>query len=132
MIAFAAACTFINCGGKQEHELDEWKEMDEFHLVMAEVYHPLKDSGDLAPIKSRAAELAEAAETWANSEVPDKVDNDEVKGMLQELKEGTSALAEQVADGTPDEELSAQLTELHDLFHHLQEKWYEEGDEHHH
>ena len=60
------------------------------------------------------------------------VDNDEVKGMLQELKEGTSALAEQVADGTPDEELSAQLTELHDLFHHLQEKWYEEGDEHHH
>jgi hypothetical protein len=119
-----------NCGGKSEADVDEWKEMDDFHLVMAEVYHPLKDSGDLAPIKSRAEELASAAETWANSEVPDKVDNNEVKGMLEKLKGGTSDLALQIANGAPDEDVSAQLTGLHELFHHLQEKWYEDGDDH--
>ncbi len=46
----------FSCGGKHEEESDdvEWKEMDDFHMIMADVYHPLKDSNNLAPIKKQS------------------------------------------------------------------------------
>lgn len=125
LIAVIVAVVAWACGSKPGENVDEWKEMDEFHLVMADVYHPLKDSGDLAPIKERADELAAAADTWANSEIPAKADNDEFKGMLEKLKGGTTDLANQIVNGATDDEIGAQLTDLHELMHHLQEKWYD-------
>lgn len=133
--AIAVASLAMSCGAAKEESAaaDEWKEMDDFHLVMAEVYHPLKDSGNLAPIKTMAGELAASAEAWAKAEVPAKMDNDEVKGLIEKLQGGTSDLASRVTNGASDDEISAQLTELHEMFHHIQEKWYSsDGKEHEH
>ena len=55
----------IACGTEQKN----WKEMDNFHMVMAETFHPYKDSANLEPAKSRASELAAAAEEWAPREL---------------------------------------------------------------
>jgi len=51
-IIIAAAVIFIACSGKKEGEhdahdgqemtSDHWKEMDDFHMVMAEAFHPYK------------------------------------------------------------------------------------------
>jgi len=112
----------------KEDEQIEWKQMDDFHAVMADVYHPLKDSGNLAPIKSRAEELATSASAWADATLPEKVDNEEVKGLLIKLKDGTRGLADQIKAGAADDVIQSQLTSLHDLFHALQEKWYQAGD----
>lgn len=138
IMLFVAVLVFASCAKKHEtveEAYDEWKEMDDFHLIMADVYHPLKDSGNLEPIKTQSAELAAAAETWANAAVPEKVNNDEVKGLLQKLKDGTKDLDAKIKSGQPDDATSAQLTELHEVFHHVQEKWYEGGEagaeEHH-
>src|SRR4051794_26133194 len=80
-------------------ESKEWKEMDEFHMLMAETFHPFKDSANLEPAKMQARELATAAEKWASSTLPEKVNNDEMKAKLEELKNGTSSLVQSVGTG---------------------------------
>jgi hypothetical protein len=108
-----------------------WKEMDDFHMVMAETFHPYKDSADLAPVKAKINELVESADKWSQTALPAKVDNDEMKTKLQQLKSETQALADVIQAGD-DKAIGSQLTKVHDLFHEIQEMWYGEGEHHHH
>ncbi|MEQ8426021.1 MAG: hypothetical protein RIA63_14980 [Cyclobacteriaceae bacterium] len=101
----------------------EWKGMDEFHMIMAESFHPYRDSANLAPARQYAREMVSLAEAWSENELPEKVNNDEVKGQLAQLKEATEALADLVEVGD-DEAIGTSLTNVHDVFHHLQEAWY--------
>ena len=140
LLLISIAVAAVACATKKEEdhaegEADqkEWKEMDDFHMVMAETLHPYKDSANLEPVKSRAGELVSSAETWANSTLPKKVDNDEMKSRLQSLKTETSALVQTITSGD-DKAIAEQLTKVHDLFHEIQEAWYggeKEGHEHH-
>lgn len=97
--------------------------MDDFHMIMAETFHPYKDSSDLDPVKRRAAELMSSADQWASSPLPEKVDNAAVRSKLQQLKTEAATLAEQVRSAD-DNVIGEQLTKLHDTFHELQEAWY--------
>jgi len=107
-----------------------WKEMDDFHMIMAETFHPYKDSADLAPIKEKAGELVAAAGKWASSAVPKKVDEETVKSKLQNLKGETEVLADLVQKNN-DQAIGDQLTKVHNLFHEIQEDWYSGGEHHH-
>jgi len=110
----------------------DWKEMDSFHMIMAETFHPYKDSSNLEPAKTHAEHLAMEADKWASSTLPEKVNNEETKEQLNKLKTDTRAFADRVKAGAPDAELATQLTAVHDLFHQIQESWYGGGGEHHH
>ena len=134
MFIFSAClAVLVACGTKpsddhHEHEgeaeeLLNWEAMDKFHLIMAECYHPFKDSANLEPARKYAQELAEHAEAWVAQPLPAVVDNDEVKQMLSTLKEGTQHFASTVASGT-DDEIVAELEKIHDDFHKIQEAWY--------
>jgi hypothetical protein len=104
--------------------------MDEFHMIMAESFHPFRDSADLAPARANADSLVAAAERWLNSPLPEKVNNDGVKEKLQHLKEEADAFA--IISKTDDQKaIGESLTKLHDLFHGLQEEWYGGHDEEH-
>lgn len=117
-------------GSEAEDDDVEWEAMDEFHSVMADVYHPLKDSNNVEPIKKDAGVLSAAATKWAQSKLPSKVDNDETKQLLAQLEDGSQELAKMVKDGaTADELIATKLTLLHDTFHSIMEKWYEAGKE---
>ena len=119
------------CTGKQETmESDDWAELDSYHMIMAESYHPLKDSSNLAPAKANAEALAAEAAKWASAELPDKVNTDEMKSMIATLNTSTRAFADMVGAGATDEELTAALTALHGEFHHIMEAW--EGRHEHH
>ncbi len=140
-LLFIALILTFACSHKEQETAAEddveWKEMDEFHTVMADVYHPLKDSNNLEPIKKDAGTLSAAASKWAQAKVPTKVDDKETKELLAQLEDGTQELATMVKDGaTPDQLIAAKLTILHDTFHSIMEKWYsagkEEGAEEHH
>lgn len=102
----------------------EWKEMDAFHLIMAETFHPYKDSANLEPAKARASELMEAADQWAAAPVPPKIDSEEVSLKLNELKSETATLAESVKSAD-DNVIAENLTRVHDTFHEIQEAWYQ-------
>ncbi|MFZ6009961.1 MAG: hypothetical protein ACOYXT_06380 [Bacteroidota bacterium] len=139
-IVLAVIVTAFACSGKKEENKpeetasashEEWKEMDEFHMVMAEAFHPFKDSANLAPVKEKAEELATVAEKWAAAAIPEKVNNDEVKAKLAQLKTDAAALVGTVKAGD-DKVIGESLTKLHDLFHEIQEAWYGgHGHEHH-
>jgi outer membrane lipoprotein-sorting protein len=140
-VAIAALAIFvIACAAKKEEgsaesaeqaaEQKEWKEMDDFHMLMAESFHPFKDSANLAPAKAGAATMASAAEKWAGSTLPEKVNNDDMKSKLASLNEGNASLVQTINAGD-DKAIGEQLTKVHDLFHAIQETWYGAGADHH-
>jgi len=137
VFALALAIVMSACTAKKEnnHETqvaasDEWPQMDAFHMIMAESFHPFRDSADIGPAKANADSLVAAAETWLEAPIPEKVNNDEVKEMLQRLKTEADAFA--IVSRTDDQKaIGESLTQLHDHFHELQEKWYGGGEEHH-
>jgi hypothetical protein len=135
---FIVAIFAFACAGKKdvatqtETESTSWKEMDEFHMLMAETFHPYKDSADLGPAIEKCEDLAAEAGKWAAAPLPKKVDNEEMKANLELLKNETLVLANTV-QARDQHAIGAQLTKVHDLFHHIQETWYVAGsDEHHH
>lgn len=138
LLVFAVALVFAACGPKKddahdeghhaESEAKEWKEMDDFHMVMAETFHPYKDSANLEPAKAKASELAESANQWSSASLPKRVDNDEMKSKLENLKTETATFV-QTASGSDEKAIGDQLTKIHDLFHEIQEDWY--GDKGH-
>ena len=96
-IIITVAVVSIACSGKKEGEhdahqdqeitSDHWKEMDDFHMVMAEAFHPYKDSSNLEPAKQNAASLKAAAENWSQAALPSKFEgDDEIKFKLNQLK----------------------------------------------
>jgi hypothetical protein len=138
LVSFVLAAFVFACATKKEDnheqagaEQAEWKEMDDFHMIMAETFHPYKDSANLEPAKTRASELAAAAEKWSGSPLPEKVNNDEMKKKLNDLREGSLSLVEKVSAGD-DAAIGDQLNKVHDLFHTIQEDWYGGGHHHNH
>lgn len=138
LVFTAAACSSKKqeSGGDAHGEIsgETWKEMDDFHMIMAESFHPYKDSSNLEPAIRNAPEMAAAADRWASAALPDRVDNEEVRSKLNQLKDDTSNFVGIARDGDQ-EKIGTSLTALHDLFHELQEEWYAaaagDHEEHH-
>ena len=105
----------------------EWKEMDEFHLVMADSFHPYMDSTNLEPAKLNAAELAKVAGKWAGAELPERVNTEEVRQMISTLNIAAQDYLKTVKTNN-DEAIGESLNELHDLFHVIQDAWYHSGE----
>ena len=123
----------FSCASKKDdshgHDHDDaegenvWKEIDDFHMIMAESFHPYKDSSNLEPAKAMAAELMTAADAWASSSLPAKVDNADMRSKLEKLKKEATSLAESVKSAD-ENVIGDQLTRLHDTYHEIQDTWY--------
>ena len=135
LFSLAALVTLFACGGKhdQHHEAmaqdSIWKGMDEFHFVMAESFHPFKDSSNLEPAKKLADEMDSVAGIWLAAARPEKVNTDVVKERMEKLKADTKLFAAAV-NVESDSTLAKSLDDLHNQFHVLQEAWYSDHDEH--
>jgi len=116
----------LSCSEKKK---EEWKEFSDYHALMSIVYHPLKDSGDLAPAKRMAKKLALSADRLASAPLPANVNNEKVKLMVLKLNEDSQALSMEILKGAPDDVIKEKLTALHSEFHQLMETW-EGGDQH--
>ena len=104
----------------------EWKIMDEYHAVMADAFHPYKDSANLEPAKANAQALADVARRWSESELPDKVNNEKMKEVLARLRNSSNSFEETVRTNN-DKAIGDSLNHLHDLFHSVQDAWYHAG-----
>ncbi len=121
MLAFLACSTKHSENNTQN---DEWPEMDAFHMTMAEAFHPLKDSGNVEPAMRLIEQLADDADKWASSPVPEKVDNDEMKSQLEKLKTDIHTLADAIHNGATEDQISTSMYTLHDQFHEIMEVWH--------
>lgn len=112
----AIALFFISFASAQAKD---WKEKNEFHKVMSQTFHPAEE-GNLAPIKSKIAEMQSKAVAFQKSEIPAELPNkEEIKKNLDELVNGTKVLAKEIKKNASDEVIKTQLTALHDVFHKI-------------
>jgi hypothetical protein len=123
LVLMALACDIKHHGEQNHSGTVEWKEMDNFHMVMAEAFHPYKDSSNLEAAKAKAPELATAAKAWKSSAIPDGMDSGKVNPKLERLAILSEEFVHQV-ETESDEVIGAKLTVLHDVFHELQNDFY--------
>lgn len=133
LISIVFSLALLSCASKKEHDhahdhadvsKNEWKAMDSFHMIMAEAFHPFRDSADLEPAKAKALALMTAANEWAVAPLPERVNNDEMRARLEALKSQATTLAESV-QSQDDNAIGEHLRNLHTTFHKIEEAWYE-------
>jgi hypothetical protein len=105
----------------QAQKKAKWAEMETFHGVMGETFHPAEE-GKLEPIRKRSQEMIDKAIAWKNSTAPEGYDQEAVKKLLKKLVKGAKKLHKQVQKNASDKELTEELTELHDVFHEIMDK----------
>jgi hypothetical protein len=101
-----------------ENDGDKWAEMDAFHDVMSQTLHPA-EAGDLAPIRKRAAEVAQKAGAWAESQAPKIYATEGIREKVGRIAVESKALADLIERKGSDEEVKKSTTALHKLFHEV-------------
>jgi hypothetical protein len=125
IFVFLLTLGFLSCTAQGQKK---WKELDDFHTVMAQTFHPAEE-GKLEPIKSRSQEMIDKAVAWKNSEAPEGYDKKAIKKNLKELVKGAEEVHMLVKSNASDNEIKEKLSQLHDVFHQIVEKC--EKEEHH-
>ncbi|MBK7652330.1 MAG: hypothetical protein IPJ20_18700 [Flammeovirgaceae bacterium] len=110
ILLLAIVVGYTSCSTKEKSEPesattpndpDEWPEMDSFHMIMSEAFHPYKDSANLEPVKRLAEEMAQEADKWAATSLPTKVNSEAVQAQLNQLKQDTRSLADKIKADHP-------------------------------
>jgi len=135
VIIILTLSTFAACTSRKETTTtataEEWKEMDAFHFILAEVYHPFKDSANLQPLLNQSAALVKEAKLWSQSALPQAVDNDTIKTQLKQV-EREAVLIDSLVHVQDTLQLPSHLEQLHDTFHQVMESWYHHKGNHQH
>ncbi len=100
---------------------DEWKELEAFHSVMAETFHPAEE-GDLKPVRENAGDLVAKAKAWQASPIPAGFDKTLTTKSLKTLVAKCKDVQAGVKAKKNDAELTKLITEAHDAFHTIVEK----------
>jgi superoxide dismutase len=98
---------------------DAWTELKDFHMVMAQTFHPMEE-GKYDPIRQRSGEMLDKAKTLAASKVPASFSSPAISKALQNLVDGSAALDKLIKKKAKDDKIKASLTALHDTFHVIQ------------
>jgi len=128
-VACVLIAVFILIAFTHAQEKKAWKEMNDFHIIMSETFHPAEE-GHFEAIKKRSQEMADKAVAWQKSVAPDGYDKKKVEASLNKLVKGTKELNSLVKAKSSDKVLKVKLSGLHDIFHEIMEKC--EKEDHHH
>ena len=100
-------------------EKDAWKELKDFHQVMAQTFHPAEE-GKFGPIRERSAEMLAKAKLLAANKAPSSFSSPEMKKAIATIVKGAEALNKLVCKEAADKKLMENLSKLHDDFHVIQ------------
>lgn len=92
-----------------------WKELDAFHKVLADAWHPIA-KGDYKPARAKAAELVKAAVAWRQSKGPKSCDNEATRAGLATMIEQARWYEDAVTRGASDDAVKVTLKTTHDTF----------------
>ena len=104
----------------KEHAASGWKELDKYHKLMMDTWHPAKGSNDLKPLKAKAKDLSAGAHELAKSTPPSACNRTELVEAARVLAPASDALAQQVLAGASDAALKSALHDLHAKFETLE------------
>lgn len=111
-------------GGDMDHVMGPWKEMNEFHRVLAATWHPASKD-DLVPLRVRARELKALADAWAASKAPAApatCGGDDVREAIAKVARDTRGITAMITAGADDNWLAASLKGVHDSFETIEAK----------
>ncbi len=97
-------------------ERETWKELNAFHEVMAQTFHP-SEKGDLAPIRARSGEFLEKAKALQAGKIPASFDTPEIHKSIDALVKGAGELNDMIRKRASDAAVTKKLADLHDVFH---------------
>jgi hypothetical protein len=100
------------------NKMDSWAELNSFHKVMSETYHPSED-GNLKPIKERSEELLQASVALHKSNPPAGIDKKIMEDATTRLAYGCKELMGLISLQASDEEITKKLASVHDTFHQI-------------
>ncbi len=107
-------------GKADDHAASGWKELDAYHKLMMDTWHPAKGKNDLKPFKAKANDMAAAAKLLKASTPPKGCDAPGLRKAADELSPATSDAAVMVAKKAGDAELKAALGALLEKFEVLE------------
>jgi hypothetical protein len=100
-------------------ERDQWSELNEFHKVMSQTFHP-SERGNLEPIRLRSGEMVEKALALQKGKIPSSFMIQDVIWAIDNLVSGSTSLHQLIIDKADDKMIIFKLNELHDTFHVIQ------------
>lgn len=95
---------------------EKWTELEAFHKVMSETFHPAEE-GNYQPIKDRIGEMVGAASSMVTNPVPAEYNKPEIIDAAKKLETESKALEEKIKAGATDQAIFTDLNVLHDTFH---------------
>lgn len=101
-------------------EMATWNELEEFHKVMAQTFHP-SEEGNLEPVRNRSVELLEKARLLQKSTIPTSFNTPAIKKSIADIVSDASSLNIAVLSGEEDEVIVEKIARLHTTFHRVQE-----------
>ena len=105
---------------EKEHASSGWKELDAYHKLMMDTWHPAKGTNDLKPLRAKANDLSAAARELAKSTPPGNCNKPELIEAARDLVPASHALVKQIAAGASDADLKALLADSHTRFEVLE------------
>lgn len=105
----------------ESHAASGWKELDSYHQLMMQTWHPIKEKGDVSAIRVKAGEIVASAKLLAASKAPKGCDTPALKTASTGLIAETEGVATLVSKKADDATLSAAMKTLHDKFEVLEE-----------
>ena len=99
-------------------EMDTWVELNNFHEVMGQTFHPSQD-GNLKPIRERSGELLARAKALQNGQIPASFNTAEIKKSITRLVTEAGFLNQLVIKKADDKTIVKKLGELHEIFHSI-------------
>ena len=103
----------------QEHEVfNQWPALDSVHSILSATYHPA-ETGDVAPIKARATELAQTAKKLTPASIPQAWRTQEMRRAVKEFQAETLRVKQLVSKKAPDAQIVSKLSVAHDAFHRI-------------
>lgn len=100
-------------------EKDAWQALKDFHMVMAQTFHPAEE-GKFGPIRERSGEMLAKAQLLASSKVPASFMSPAITKAIEELVEGSAKLDKLIKKNGKDDKVKESLVKLHDTFHVIQ------------
>lgn len=100
-------------------EFNSWQALKDFHVVMAQTFHPM-EAGDFAPIKLRSGEMLEKAKLLSTSYSPASFKTTAITKAIKELVTGAESLDTQIRKNAKNDKIQKSLSNLHDTFHKIQ------------
>ena len=113
--AMAAAQAGAAPMAMQHEETSGWKELDAFHKVLQDAWHPI-GKGDYKPARAKAEELVKAAVAWRQSKGPKSCDNEATRAGLTKMIEEARWYEDAAKRAASDDAIKVTLKTAHDTF----------------